>query len=210
MVLINTKYTDLKDFKDCKQVISYCEGTKGTLEVLEEQVEEIEKRYKLISKHNCEDIREYREKVAYIPYRFIILEEFSSYTKTNEGKTNNKFYRLVEEVVARGRACGVLLITTMQLSSSELVPPHIKNNINSTLGGKCKDKHKSITLCGDEGLEKLEGKGKFKLYDSKTDGVEFQSYKVEKDILKEIVEQNKRAVKVAPSTTLTDNKNIGE
>lgn len=210
LVLINTKYTDLKDFKDCKQVISYCEGTKGTLEVLEEQVEEIEKRYKLISKHNCEDIREYREKVAYIPYRFIILEEFSSYTKTNEGKTNNKFYRLVEEVVARGRACGVLLITTMQLSSSELVPPHIKNNINSTLGGKCKDKHKSITLCGDEGLEKLEGKGKFKLYDSKTDGVEFQSYKVEKDILKEIVEQNKRAVKVAPSTTLTDNKNIGE
>ena len=60
------------------------------------------------------------------------------------------------------------------------------------------------------GLEKLEGKGKFKLYDSKSDGVEFQSYKVEKDILKEIVEQNKRAVKVAPSTTLTDNKNIGE
>ena len=210
LVLINTKYTDLKVFKDCKQVIEYTEGTQGTLDILEEQVEEIEKRYKIISKHNCEDIKEYREKVAYMPYRFIILEEFSSYCKTNEGKTNNKFYRLVEEIVARGRACGVLLITTMQLSSSELVPPHIKNNINTTLGGKCKDKHKSITLCGEEGLEKLEGKGKFKLYDSKYPGLEFQSYKVTKEVLKDIVEQNKRAVKVAPSTTLTDNKNIGE
>lgn len=210
LVLINTKYTDLKVFKDCKQVIEYTEGTQGTLDILEEQVEEIEKRYKLISKHNCEDIKEYREKVAYMPYRFVVLEEFSSYTKTNEGKTNNKFYRLVEEIVARGRACGVLLITTMQLSSSELVPPHIKNNINTTLGGKCKDKHKSITLCGDEGLEKLEGKGKFKLYDSKYQGLEFQSYKVTKDTLKDIVGNNKRAVRGATHTTLTDNKNIGE
>ena len=145
-----------------------------------------------------------------MPYRFIILEEFSSYCKTNEGKTNNKFYRLVEEIVARGRACGILLITTMQLSSSELVPPHIKNNINTVIGGKCKDKHKSITLCGDEGLEKLEGKGKFKLYDSKYQGLEFQSYKVTKNVLKDIVENNKRAVRGAtPTTSLNDNK-IGE
>lgn len=210
LVLINTKYTDLKDFKDCKQVISYCEGTQGTLDILEEQIEEIEKRYKLISKNNCEDIKEYREKVGFIPYRFIILEEFSSYCKTNEGKTNNKFYRLVEEIVARGRACGILLITTMQLSSSELVPPHIKNNINTTLGGKCKDKHKSITLCGDEGLEKLEGKGKFKLYDSSHEGIEFQSYKVNKDILRDIVENNKRAVRGATPTTQKDNTVIDE
>lgn len=206
LVLINTKYTDLKVFKDCKQVVDYVEGIKDTIGVLEDTVEEIERRYKVISNANCDDIKQYRDEVKYMPYRFVILEEFSSYHKTIEGKINNKFYNLVEEVVARGRACGILLITTMQLSASELVPSHIKNNINTTLGGKCKDKHKSITLCGEEGLERLKGNGQFKLYDSKSDGVEFQSYLVKKDILNEIVEQNKRAVKGATSTT-QDNKN---
>lgn len=195
LILINTKYTDLKAFKDVKQCISYIEGTKATMDVLGAQIEEIDRRYKIISKANCDDIREYREKVKYMPYRVIVLEEFSSYNKNSEGKTNNKFYNLIEEIVARGRASGVLLITTMQLSSSELVPSHIKNNINTTLGGKCKDKYKSITLCGEDGLEKLKGDGQFKLYDSKNYGKEFQSYLVNKETLKLIIDKNKRVAK---------------
>ncbi len=100
----------------------------------------------------------------------------------------------------------------MQLSASELVPSQIKNNINTVLGGKCKDKHKSITLCGEEGLELLGGNGQFKLYDSKHVGIEFQSYYVSKETMLDIVSQNdkhnKRAVLGGTNTTQSDNKTI--
>ena len=130
LLLQNTKYVDLKIFKDARNVVTYNEGRNGIIELLQNEIFEMNRRYAIINKHNCDDIAEYREKVGKMPYRFIVIEELSSYKTDSEGKPNRMFYSLLEDLAARGRGSGQILILTTQLPCKEVLPNFIKNNVN--------------------------------------------------------------------------------
>ena len=146
------------------------------------------RRYALLNKYDCDDIGEYRSKVGKLPYRFIVIEELSSYKTDSEGKVNREFYSLLEDLAARGRGSGQILILTTQLPSKDILPNFIKNNINTTIGLMCKDAIRSEIVAGpDSGLEKLKGNGHAKLFPSDT---EFQGYYISKEVASEIVSNN--------------------
>ena len=188
LLLQNTKYVDLKMFKDARNTVVYNEGREGMIELLEDEVKEMNRRYALLNKHDCDDISEYRSKVTKMPYRFIVIEEISSYKTDSEGKINKLFYSLLEDIAARGRGSGQILILTTQLPSKDVLPNYIKNNINSTIGLMCKDAIRSEIVAGpDSGLEKLKGNGHAKLFPSDT---EFQGYYINKGMVNEIVSNN--------------------
>ena len=188
LLLQNTKYVDLKMFKDARNTIFYNEGREGIIELLENEVKEMDRRYALINKWDCDDIGEYRSKVGKLPYRFIVIEELSSYKTDDEGKVNKRFYSLLEDLSARGRGSGQILILTTQLPSKDVLPNFIKNNINSTIGLMCKDAIRSEIVAGpDSGLEKLKGNGHAKLFPG---DIEFQGYYISKDVANEIVSNN--------------------
>lgn len=190
LLLQNTKYVDLKIFKEARNTVVYNEGTDGIIEMLEDEVELMQKRYALLAKHNCDDIGEYRKKVTKMPYRIIVIEELSSYATTDDGKPNRQFYKLLEDIAARGRASGQLLILTTQLPSAEILPNRIKNNINTTIGLKCKDAIRSEIVAGPGSeLEKLQGNGHAKLFPNNQ---EFQSDLVTKEMVLEIVDKYKK------------------
>lgn len=190
LLLQNTKYVDLKIFKEARNTVVYNEGTDGIIELLEDEVELMQKRYALLAKHNCDDIGEYRQKVTKMPYRIIVIEELSSYATNDEGKPNKQFYKLLEDIAARGRASGQLLILTTQLPSAEILPNRIKNNINTTIGLKCKDAIRSEIVAGPGSeLEKLQGNGHAKLFPNNQ---EFQSDLVIKEMVLEIVDRYKK------------------
>ena len=190
LLLQNTKYVDLKIFKEARNTVVYNEGTDGIIEMLEDEVELMKKRYALLAKHNCDDIGEYRQKVTKMPYRIIVIEELSSYATNDEGKPNKQFYKLLEDIAARGRASGQLLILTTQLPSAEILPNRIKNNINTTIGLKCKDAIRSEIVAGPGSeLEKLQGNGHAKLFPNNQ---EFQSDLVTKEMVLEIVDKYKK------------------
>lgn len=190
LLLQNTKYVDLKIFKEARNTVVYNEGTDGIIEMLEDEVELMKKRYALLAKHNCDDIGEYRQKVTKMPYRIIVIEELSSYATNDEGKPNKQFYKLLEDIGARGRASGQLLILTTQLPSAEILPNRIKNNINTTIGLKCKDAIRSEIVAGPGSeLEKLQGNGHAKLFPNNQ---EFQSDLVTKEMVLEIVDKYKK------------------
>lgn len=190
LLLQNTKYVDLKIFKEARNTVVYNEGTDGIIEMLEDEVELMQKRYELLAKHNCDDIGEYRKKVTKMPYRIIVIEELSSYATTDDGKPNRQFYKLLEDIAARGRASGQLLILTTQLPSAEILPNRIKNNINTTIGLKCKDAIRSEIVAGPGSeLEKLQGNGHAKLFPNDQ---ELQSDLVTKEQVLEIVNRYKK------------------
>ena len=190
LLLQNTKYVDLKIFKEARNTVVYNEGTNGIIEMLEDEVKLMHKRYELLAKNNCDDIGEYRQKVTKMPYRIIVIEELSSYATDEDGKPNKQFYKLLEDIAARGRASGQLLIITTQLPSAEILPNRIKNNINTTIGLKCKDAIRSEIVAGPgSGLEHLQGNGHSKLF---PDGNELQSDLVTKEQVLEIVDRYKK------------------
>lgn len=190
LLLQNTKYVDLGIFKEARNTVVYNEGTNGIIEMLEDEVKLMKKRYALLAKHNCDDIGEYRQKVTKMPYRIIVIEELSSYATNDEGKPNKQFYKLLEDIAARGRASGQLLILTTQLPSAEILPNRIKNNINTTIGLKCKDAIRSEIVAGPGSeLEKLQGNGHAKLF---PDFNELQSDLVTKEQVLEIVNRYKK------------------
>lgn len=190
LLLQNTKFVDLKMFKNARNTVVYNEGREGMIELLEDEIKEMNRRYAQLNKHDCEDIAEYRRTVARMPYRFIVIEEISSYKVDQDGKLNKAFYSALEDLAARGRGSGQILILTTQLPSKDILPNFIKNNINSTIGLMCKDAIRSEIVAGpDSGLEKLKGNGHAKLFPG---DFEFQGYFVSKDLAKSVVEQNKK------------------
>lgn len=190
LLLQNTKYVDLKIFKEARNTVVYNEGTDGIIEMLEDEVELMKKRYALLAKHNCDDIGEYRQKVTKMPYRIIVIEELSSYKNDEDGKPNKRFYSLLDEISSRGRASGQLLILTTQLPTADILPNYIKNNINTTIGLKCKDAIRSEIVAGPGTyLHKLQGKGHATLFPGDN---EFQSDLVTKEQVLEIVDRYKK------------------
>ena len=190
LLLQNTKYVDLPIFKEARNTVVYNEGTNGLIEMLDEEVKLMHKRYELLAKHGCDDIGEYRKKVTKMPYRIIVIEELSSYKNDEDGKPNKRFYSLLDEISSRGRASGQLLILTTQLPTADILPNYIKNNINTTIGLKCKDAIRSEIVAGPGTyLHKLQGKGHAVLFPGDN---EFQSDKVTKEQVLEIVDRYKK------------------
>ena len=92
------------------------------------------------------------------------------------------------------------------------MPNTIKCNINTTIGLKTKDEIRSEIIAGkDSGLEKLKGNGHSKLFNGDHDGTEYQGLYIDKETMKDIINnnsKNKRAIDEGTSITL-DNKNFG-
>lgn len=205
--IINTKRVDLKDFEHCKHTKNYMIGIDGVEDFLVNEIEEMERRYILLEKADCDDLKEYRSKGNRLPYRLIVIEEISSY------KGNKEYQRHIELLASQGRGAGMLLLMVTQLPSAEIMPNTIKCNINTTIGLKTKDSIRSEIIAGEGAdLHKLKGNGHSKLFDGEHNGTEYQGLYIDKETMKAIIKanlkQNKRVASAGTLTTLGDNKTI--
>lgn len=202
--IINTKRVDLKDFKHAKHTKHYMTGIDGVEEFLSNELEEMERRYKLLEKNDCDDLKEFRKKISKIPYRLIVVEEISSY------KGNKEYQRAIELIASQGRGAGIILLLVTQLPSREIMPNTIKCNINTTIGLKTKDSIRSDIIAGtNSGLENLKGNGHSKLFNGDYDGSEYQGLYISKETMKEVINNNCIKEKGASvgGTTNTPDKN---
>ena len=204
--IINTKRVDLKDFQYAKHTKHYMTGIEGVEGFLLNEIDEMERRYKILEKNDCDDLTEYREKIGKIPYRLIVVEEISSY------KGNKEYQRAIELIASQGRGAGMILLLVTQLPSHEIMPNTIKCNINTTIGLKTKDAIRSEIIAGkDSGLEKLRGNGHSKIFNGDYDGAEYQGLYIDKQTMKEIINnncKNKRAIEASTSITPDNNKKL--
>ena len=151
------------------------------------------RRYILFSKNKgVKNIWDYRNKVTKMPVRLIVIEEMSTF----EG--NKDFHEALRLLAQQGAGAGILLLLTTQLPNKDTLPNLTKNNINSVIGGKCKDAIRSDIIVDDGNLHLLRGRGHMKVFDSDSYGTEIQSFYISDDVVEEItsnnIKKNKRAV----------------
>ena len=182
--IINTKRVDLKEFEHCKHTKNYMIGIDGVEDFLANEIDEMERRYILLEKSDCDDLKEYRSKGNKLPYRIIVVEEISSY------KGNKEYQRYIELLASQGRGAGMILLMVTQLPSHEIMPNTIKCNINTVIGLKTIDEIRSDIIAPDGALHKLKGNGHSKLFDGEHQGIEYQGLYIDKETMKTIIKAN--------------------
>ena len=185
--LFNTKKLDLKEFKDVEHTKDFVHGKDNSLEMIEKMVREMKDRYDLLDKYNYESWTELRKEKR-LPYKLIVIEELSEF------KGFNKFHKYFNLLLAQGRAAGVYIIATTQLPSRDIMDNEAKQCFNTTIAQKSKDNIRANIIVDDENanLQKLKGKGHSKLYTSSDYSVEYQSFFIGKEQVKDIVSKKKK------------------
>lgn len=147
----DTKLIDLYRYKNrCKY---YGEGKNGIEDIMEELTEEMERRYKVLRKN-----KDKRYKSI-----FLIIEELASFNP----KSDKEFYRLLGELLSKGRAASIYVILTTQTPYAEILPGILKSNINTKIGLKVNTKEASKIISGDYNeLINLKGFGHAKIINS--------------------------------------------
>ena len=148
----DTKYVDLVEYEEAKQTKVYNTGTDYSLETVLDLVNIMNDRYKYLKSLRVKNINE----AGGMKYIFYIVEELASFNP----KEDKEYYRALAELLAKGRACGIIVIITTQAPYSEILPGILKNNINSIIGLKTRTKEASKVIIGDyDLLVNLRGKG---------------------------------------------------
>lgn len=171
LYLQDTKMVDLYKYKNRKNVKYYSEGKENIEEVLEDLVKEMNRRYKILR----------RVDKQFKPI-FIIIEELASFNP----KEDKVFYKLLSEILAKGRAASIYAILTTQTPYAEILPGVLKSNINTKIGLKVNTKEASKVVCGDyDALMNLKGKGHGKIFTGSS-VKEIQCFKIKEAPTKEV------------------------
>ena len=94
---------------------------------------------------------------------FIIIEELASFNI----KEDKVFYKLLSEILAKGRAAKIFIILTTQTPYAEVLPGQLKANVNTKIGLKVNTKEASKIISGDYNeLINLRGFGHAKIINS--------------------------------------------
>lgn len=149
LYLQDTKMIDLFKYKDKAKY--YGQGKDGIEEVLEKLINEMNKRYLSLNKN--ENLK--------FKHIFLVIEELASF----DPKEDKAIYKMLGELLAKGRAAKINIILTTQTPYREVLPGKLKANINTKICLKVNTKEASKVLSGDyEALINLKGKGHGKIF----------------------------------------------
>ncbi len=145
LILQDTKMVDMTEYENEAKV--YNSGTDYALETVLGLVKEMNNRYQYLRSKGLKNINECKEKDK-PKYIFYVVEELASFSP----KDDKEYYKALGELLAKGRAAGIICILTTQACYSEILPGMLKNNINSIIGLKTRTHEASKVIIGDYDL----------------------------------------------------------
>jgi S-DNA-T family DNA segregation ATPase FtsK/SpoIIIE len=145
--LIDPKRVEFPMFqKYVKEVSKSDDEIVDTLSFLKE---ETDRRYKLLERAGCVNIKEYGK----LKYILCIIDEYADLAE------NDQMNNLVNYIARKARAVGIHLILACQRPDKDILNGKIKANIGNILGLKTTTAVNSRVIIDDDGLEKLRGFG---------------------------------------------------
>ncbi|NOU99526.1 FtsK/SpoIIIE domain-containing protein [Paenibacillus planticolens] len=131
------------------------------VDVLENLIVEMEKRYTLFARETVTSIEQYKEVMdESLPRIVLVFDEFADFMmqeKTISARVETAILKLSQ----KARAAGIHLIICTQNPKADIVPTNIRNNLGARLALRATDHHASTIILGEEGAERLAGKGDF-------------------------------------------------
>lgn len=126
-------------------------------EILQWCVKEMKRRYEELKKLKLKSLYDLPINKRPFPVIVIVVDELAQLTALN--KTPDDFIEALGSLATMARACGMHMILATQRPDKEAVPGQISSNITSAIALKVRKDYESRIIIGQEGAEKLIGKG---------------------------------------------------
>ncbi|MCM3736498.1 FtsK/SpoIIIE domain-containing protein [Bacillus cytotoxicus] len=130
LYLCDLKKSEFHLFQKIQHVKSTTYTANSLYPVLVKLKKEIQKRGEVLNKHECSHIDQLPNK---LPYLLLCIDEYPLL------QHKKAITDIVEEISSIGRTNGVFLLLSMQRPDSKVLDGKIKNNLNVTMGFRCKN-----------------------------------------------------------------------
>ena len=141
--LLDGKLVELSVWAPCAQRLAGPDVDEA-IELLRELREEMEARYR-------ELLARGKRKVARedgLPLHLVVCDELAFYLGSEDRKKQREFAELLRDLVARGRAAGVIVCAATQKPASDVVPSALRDLFGFRLALRCNTPQASDTILG--------------------------------------------------------------
>jgi S-DNA-T family DNA segregation ATPase FtsK/SpoIIIE len=111
--------------------------------VLGELQAEMEERYTILLDHGLRKV----DQTTGVGLIVVVIDELALYTQ-GKGKARDQFVDLLRDIVARGRAAGIVVVAATQKPASDVVPTSIRDLFGYRLALRCSTRDASDTVLG--------------------------------------------------------------
>jgi hypothetical protein len=141
--LLDGKLVELSAWVPCAQRFAGF-SMESAIGLLRELREEMEARYReLLARGKRKISREDR-----LPLHLVVCDELAMYLGSEDRKQQREFAELLRDLVARGRAAGVIVCAATQKPASDVVPSALRDLFGFRLALRCNTPQASDTILG--------------------------------------------------------------
>lgn len=145
LYLCDLKKSEFHLFQKIQHVRSTTYTASSLYPILMKLKKEMQKRGELLNKYECTHIAQLPKK---LPYILLCIDEYPLLQSEKE------ILSIIEEISSIGRTNGIFLLLSMQRPDSKVLDGKIKNNLNVTMGFRCKNAtNANVMDC--QGAEKI-------------------------------------------------------
>jgi len=161
MIMIDPKKVELSNFNGVPHLLApVVTNMKQATYVLDNIIREMDRRYDVLSRNGCQDIRALNKKLARageerMPYIMVIVDELADLMMVAPSEVEDSIIRLGQ----LGRSCGIHLVVATQRPSVDVVTGMIKTNIPSRIAFAVASQTDSRIILDQGGAESLLGMG---------------------------------------------------
>ena len=161
MIMIDPKKVELSNFNGVPHLLApVVTNMKQATYVLDNICREMDRRYDVLSRNGCQDIRALNKKLAragedLMPYTMVIIDELADLMMVAPSEVEDSIIRLGQ----LGRSCGIHLVVATQRPSVDVVTGMIKTNIPSRIAFAVASQTDSRIILDQGGAESLLGMG---------------------------------------------------
>jgi len=161
MIMIDPKKVELSNFDGIPHLLApVVTNMKQATYVLDNICREMDRRYDVLSRHGCQDVRVLNKKLARegeetMPYIMVVIDELADLMMVAPSEVEESIIRLGQ----LGRSCGIHLVVATQRPSVDVVTGMIKTNIPSRIAFAVSSQTDSRIILDQGGAESLLGMG---------------------------------------------------
>jgi DNA segregation ATPase FtsK/SpoIIIE, S-DNA-T family len=160
-VFIDPKKVEFTIYENRTHTESVITDINEAVKVLKYLVDVMEERYSLFSKELVANLDEYVSEVGKKMHRIVVVfDEFADFM-SQEGDVKKDVENAILRLGQKARAAGIHLIICTQNPKADIINTNIRNNLGARLALRATDTHASNVILGQDGAEKLAGKGDF-------------------------------------------------
>src|SRR4051812_49027007 len=141
--LLDGKLVELAAWTPCAQRVAGPD-VEEAIGLLRELREEMEARYRELLARGRRKIRREDE----LPLHLVACDELAFYLGSEDRKKQREFAELLRDLVARGRAAGVIVCAATQKPASDVVPSALRDLFGFRLALRCNTPQASDTILG--------------------------------------------------------------